>query len=472
VDTRTFARVKLAMVQSNLPAPIISNDQSDTYAPATGPDGFSYWVLARIEAHQIYSIAGSNFVLNKSVDLSNVEINDPGFEQARQAALRSEDPILRDTDKGLLYTVKTADGGRAVKERPNHKNLFLLGGALYNKSLKYPVPLAGIDYFDSNLFGHGLQTNILYAGVLVFANLSNPAFLGTKMDASVDLIGLGFSFTDRQFRQSQKTGKVVEREEEAITRKTESLTGGFGFPFWKFFKVKAEGELAYDIFARADTKCAAFITPQDTTIASGYLTEEFHQKAWGVTLSQSWSDRQSFARWGLDNSTDPNCPPPGITAQHPDFFPAARSFAKYGASVSKEFYLPLSQKIHFEVSAMDSRDLDRFSKYAFGLFENRFRGFSGSGVRFTDGAIAHASYEFNLADIVRFEADLDHAHVRDRQLGEDYRDFTGVGIAGKFIGPWGTIVELDVGYALASSVPQFQGDKEFRLQVLKLFRQR
>jgi len=139
--------------------------------------------------------------------------------------------------------------------------------------------------------------------------------------------------------------------------------------------------------------------------------------------------------------------------------------------VSKEFYLPFSQKIRVEVSGMGSRDLDRFSKYSFGLFDDRLRGFSGSGLRFTDGAVGHLSYNFNLADVVRFEAAIDQARVRDRQFDEPFRNYTGVGVAGQFIGPWGLLIQIDVGYALASDVPEYQGEKEFRIEFLKLFSQ-
>ncbi|MBI3447582.1 MAG: beta-galactosidase [Acidobacteria bacterium] len=471
VDEQTSARVRIAMVQSNLAAPIISNDQKDSYAPVTGPDGFTYWVLSRIEAQQLISVAGENFVLNKRVTLSRFEINDADFDAVRREALASSNQILRDTDSGLRYTQRDADGTRTVKNVNVHRNLFLLGGAIENQKLKYPIPLAGVNYFDSNLAGKGLQTNLFFAGVVLFANLSDPSFLGSKVDWNVDLEALAISIEDQMFRQDSVSGNVSEREKEAITRKTQSLTGGFGFPFAKFFKVKVEGELAYDTFAQADTKCGAFITPQDTTIQTAYLRPEFHRNAWTVALNSQWSDRQSFAPWGLDRSTDSTCPRPASSATHPDFFEGARNYTRYGGAITKEFYLPKSQKVRVQVEEMGGRDLDRFSKYAFGIFESSLRGYSGSGVRFTDGTIGHLVYNFNLADIIRFEASFDQARVRDRQLGEEFRNYSGVGIGGQFVGPWGTLIQLNVGYALASTVPEFQGQKEYRLEILKLFSQ-
>ncbi len=471
-DSGTFARVRLAMVQSNLDPPVVSNDQRDTYAPVTGPDGYAYWVLSRIESQQIYSTAGRNFVINKDVRLSGFVINGPDFGEHRQQALASPHQILRDTDKGLRYLARTGDGGRVVKEGVTHRNVFVLGGALYNESLDYPVPLAGINYFDSDLFGLGLQTNVLFAGLLVFANLSDPSLLGTRMDASVDLTGLAFAPTDRLVREAPATNDIDEKEEEAVTFKEQSLTMGVGLPFWKFFKVRGEGQVAYDDYGRTEDTCEAFVTPRDTYVRTGTVIGEFNRKAWVVSLQRSWSERQRHEPWGLDASTDPKCPTPGGGAFPPDFFEAARHYVRYAGTVGKEFYLPFGQKIRLRVSGLGGGDQDRFSKYRFGLFDNRLRGFSGSAVHFTNGAVAHLEYAFNLGDVVRFEAIVDQARVKDRQLGEDFRDYTGFGLAGQFVGPWGLLFRLDWGIAVASDVPEFEGEQEVQLTVLKLFSQR
>ena len=42
----------------------------------------------------------------------------------------------------------------------------------------------------------------------------------------------------------------------------------------------------------------------------------------------------------------------------------------------------------------------------------------------------------NLADVVRFEASLDHGIVKDGLTSEDYHKFTGFGISGNTVGPW------------------------------------
>jgi len=121
---------------------------------------------------------------------------------------------------------------------------------------------------------------------------------------------------------------------------------------------------------------------------------------------------------------------------------------------------------------MGGRDLDRFSKYAFGIFANSLRGFSGSGVGSPTGRSGISPTTSNLADIIRFEASFDQA----ARAGPAARR----GLSGTTPG-WdrrpvrravGTLIQLNVGYALASTVPEFQGQKEYRLEVLKLFGQR
>ena len=113
--------------------------------------------------------------------------------------------------------------------------------------------------------------------------------------------------------------------------------------------------------------------------------------------------------------------------------------------------------------------LDRFSEFQFSFFGNRLRGFSGSGVRYDRGGIARAEYAFNLADVVRFEASLDHAYVKDSLTSSNFHRFTGFGISGNTVGPWETILQFDIGVALQSEFERLRGDTEFQIGLLKYF---
>ena len=59
--------------------------------------------------------------------------------------------------------------------------------------------------------------------------------------------------------------------------------------------------------------------------------------------------------------------------------------------------------------------------------------------------IGHLSYGFVFSDQFRLEAFYDHGLVSDRIAGYDRELFQGLGIAGQTVGPWGTLVRLDIG---------------------------
>ncbi len=64
---------------------------------------------------------------------------------------------------------------------------------------------------------------------------------------------------------------------------------------------------------------------------------------------------------------------------------------------------------------------------------------------------------------------LDTARVEDERGGSGAQNFTGIGINAEFPAPWRTVVTLGYGRALASDVPEFKGEQEFLLLILKLF---
>ncbi len=61
------------------------------------------------------------------------------------------------------------------------------------------------------------------------------------------------------------------------------------------------------------------------------------------------------------------------------------SYMKYSASLSRDFYFNVFHKIHLNGAWFGGRDLDRFAKYQFGMFDDtRIHGVPASGVRFQE----------------------------------------------------------------------------------------
>jgi hypothetical protein len=97
------------------------------------------------------------------------------------------------------------------------------------------------------------------------------------------------------------------------------------------------------------------------------------------------------------------------------------------------------------------------------------RGFSGSGIRFDEGILARGRYSFNIANLVTFDAGVDHARTKNQLTDADFLSHTGIGFAGKFVGPWGYVVQVEYGYALRSDIKAIEGEQEVQILFLKIF---
>ena len=79
----------------------------------------------------------------------------------------------------------------------------------------------------------------------------------------------------------------------------------------------------------------------------------------------------------------------------------ARTYAKYSVSASKDVFIGPFQKFHVNGAWFGGRDLDRFVKYQFGMFDDtRIHGVPASGVRFGELAMARGSYSLNVFEQV------------------------------------------------------------------------
>ncbi|HEV8700164.1 MAG TPA: hypothetical protein VGV60_02720 [Candidatus Polarisedimenticolia bacterium] len=458
IETRTFAPVKTSTVQTKLSPPLTSNEEVDFYRPHAGPDGSTYWLLTRVEGQQILSVAGQALVLSREIDFKNVSINDAGFAQAREEAYRSDRQMLRDTREGLRYLERTESGERQVKEQTRKSALLGLAGLYRQPGLDYPVlPLLGAGYFNYDVGGRNVQTTALLGGVINLFSYTDPHLFGKRLDATAQVVTLAVNLTDQLFVQGK------ELAESNVDARSQSLSGSLGASLGSFMRLKATYGLDYVNYSR-DVDSETFVVPRDTFIQSPGIQWEFNRAAWSVVASGQKSFRSRWGAWG--DETLP-CPSPGSCLS--DFDAAQNDYETYEFSVAKQVFLPLFQKLRFEAMWQTGSRLDRFSEFQFSFFGTRVRGFSGSGVRYDRGGIVRAQYAFNIANVVRFDASLDRARVRDVLTSDDYHSFTGLGISGNMMGPWETVLQFDVGVALQSDFEPLKGGTEFQIGLLKYF---
>ena len=271
------------------------------------------------------------------------------------------------------------------------------------------------------------------------------------------MVTIAVNVTDSLFVEGKK------QPDSNVDARTQALSGALGAPLGNFMRLKATYGLAYTNYSR-DKDTDTFIVPSDTFIQSPGIEWEFNRAAWTVTAAGQKNFRTQWDPWG--DETLP-CPSPGSCLA--DFDPRQKNFDTVEFSIGKQVFLKTFQKLRFEALWQTGSRLDRFSEFQFSFFGNRLRGFSGSGVRYDRGGIARAEYAFNLADVVRFEASLDHAYVKDSLTSSDFHRFTGFGISGNTVGPWETILQFDIGVALQSEFERLRGDTEFQIGLLKYF---
>ena len=97
---------------------------------------------------------------------------------------------------------------------------------------------------------------------------------------------------------------------------------------------------------------------------------------------------------------------------------------------------------------MSGHDLDRFSQYAFGTFENRLHGYPSALIRYDRGAATRGTLAWSPGRLLRLDGFADMAFVRDRGFAPGVSRFAGVGAGVEAPAPFGTLVAAEWGYGI------------------------
>ena len=454
VDRQIYARLRTRAVQIGLEGEVISNEETLHYSPIDAQGSPAAWssqsfvLPLRLVAQQILSVVNTATVVERETQLTNVLINGPAFEDDRKEVAQSDVTMVRDTAQGLRYLVKEGDGGeRVVKEGFDTSKLFALGGVFYDDALDYPLPLAGINYFSFDFKGTGKQLNAFFAGALLVADVAEPRLFGSKFDAGADIFALAIPVTDTVYRGDR------EANEEDVDLRTGNVGLKLGHPLGNFVKLGMEYSALVFNYGKAEDTADGFVVPSDNILHAIDLSATFSRAGYRLFATGSYNRRSEWDFWGL----------PG----NPEWSEDKQDFLRYEFRASKNWYLPRFQKASVEVDYASGRDLDRFSKYQFGFFGGtRVHGYQSNRVRATEVVAGHASYGFEVGQMLRLEAVADAAWATDEDTGLDRELLGGVGLQGSFMGPWQTLVNLDLGVPVAGPDDGFV----LYLVFLKLFR--
>ena len=447
LDTESFAKLKVQAVQTRLEAPVVSNEEIQFFDREATVDGVPVYLLSRFTSRQVMLVAGRNLLVERMVRFSDFVVNAPDFPERRRVARAGDNIMYRDTDQGLRYFTKKGDE-RVVQDRPVTSAKALALGVTFDPSYDYPLPLVGINYLNFEFLGKDSQLAVLFGGVLALANLQRPKAIGDKVDLSVDLFAIAVAVNDQVFATG---GEVLG----ARLRNRPFSTGlNLGYQLTSFQKLLFNYQFRYDAYS-ADAKTAPSFTPPVDTVTNGFgLGYEYRRGGYSFTLGEAYYRRASWEPWGTGEGYSPD----------------ERSYQKWAASLSKDFFFGAVHKVHLNLAYYGGQHLDRFSMYQFGMFdENKIRGVPSAGVRFEELAMFRGAYSFNVFEQYRLDLFLDQALGRGPG-GEGLREsITGLGLGVNLKGPKGTMVRGEIGKSFLPDRYRGSGTVVGQILILKPF---
>jgi hypothetical protein len=437
IDRTTFARVRVQTVQSGLPAPVVSNDETHSYTPVATIGGRQIFLFTRMSARQILMVAGRNVLVEKAVEFTNVQVNGRDFELAREAARASNRVMYKETDQGLRHYIKDGDV-RVVSTRASTSVKAMAMGINIDPSYAFPLPIFGIQYLDFEFGNPDTQLALLFGGVLAAGNIQRPKLGSTPLDASIDFFAIAAPSSDRLYDADG------EREAERVLTWPLSSGVNLGWQYTAFQKAQFQYQFRFDAYVRDRTTSESF-QPPPSTVTNGFGGAwEYRRGGYSFVANGTWYRR--------------------LSGEQP-------TYTKYTASLSRDWYFNTVHKLHLNGAWFGGQRLDRFAKYQFGMFDDtRIHGVPASGVRFQELSMARGTYSFNLLDMYRLDLFLEQAWGRDRDVARRWRPLTGVGAAANLRVRWNMILRAEAGKSFLPAGYRDVGSTTIQILLLKPLR--
>ncbi|MEN3338081.1 MAG: hypothetical protein V7647_1757 [Acidobacteriota bacterium] len=424
----SFAMVRVAAAQTHLRGPIVASEQTDDFEQVAE----GVWLLARSDVRQTYEGASYRTPIHRVLSMTSHEINPPDFTARRQAAMASDNVMLRDTAEGYRYLKRsrptaagTVQAEPEVAGRANRVRTLAVG-VILDPNISVPLPFAGLSYVDFDLFHTGTQLSVFFGGTYGQLAFSAPSLGGTRWQLAGRAFGIASSYNDRAFVGGREiyAENIRQRPAQASVWLLRSLTPRIS--------VRLGYDLDYTQLARGDLTGPAFMVPANQVVHGARVALDGQRSGWNSSIWWNPAIRTGWHAWGVPGS--------------PESMVAQRDFQRYGASLARSAVLSPRLVARAEGAWMAGRDLDRFSRYTFGTFDNRLRGYPSALIRYDRGAVLRTALAWSAGKLARLDGFVDSAAVHDPGFGRGLRNYTGVGAAAEVPAPFGTLVALEWGY--------------------------
>lgn len=435
VDQQVFAPIKMENVRLGLSGEVISSRETRYFKSIDDTGAVAPWSRSslalpyRIEGDELQSVVSTVLEVEKEATLVGFVINGAGFSERLKAAWESQNTMVRETPEGLRYLVRQPDGTRVVEVGSGFTQWSLVFGGYYDGGLDFPVPLAGVNYFSSDVGGSGNQANVFFAGALLTARWADPELGRSHWGAGLNAFGFFYPRTDKQYRNG--SGSPAEEVRNQTVRMSASLGRSLG----RDAKLDLSYGAAYDRWRRSDNTAPEFVVPESTATQSLGMRLSYGRSGYRINAQGAFHRRSSWPAWGFPGNAE--------------YDAAQRDYSTWRVSLEKTWWLGHFSQIGLSIEHLNGSDLDRFSKFAFGPNGGtRVGGYQPGLVVASRANGMHLGYGFNLGNVFRLGVRGDAVWIDDPVARFDGELLGGVNVDGSFIGPWQTIVRFDIGVAV------------------------
>jgi len=431
IDGETFRQVKQYFRQRGSKSNVVSNVETQSFALVSDGKGNQFNLIKSIAAQQLLNAAGRDFVLQKTYSFSNYSINSAAFDGDLTAIENSDAPMFRDTGEGLRTLRKRGDE-RVLDPKPSQRVRAIVGGAMYDGTFTFPIPIAGYSLSDFNWRNTGDQLSIFFAGPVLLSNLSRQ--YGTKFRLGVDLALSGLPGNNRLYNGGTelKDRTLWTWEEDVGLRATWQATTSLS--------ITGSWYMGYQYFHGNSDTSNLFVTPRNGVVLLPSAEVKYAHRGYIFDAQATRGDRLGWREYGYAAS-----PPPGNG-----------SFTKYSADFNKTYYIGKFTKAGWDFGYYGGDQLDRFSRYWPSFFSTpRLHGIPGGVDSFDAIAMGNVNYGFNVMDFIKFEGLYSYARARNTDESRAFKKFDGVELNVSTAGPFGTFIQGTISYALDANLARY-----------------
>jgi hypothetical protein len=444
----SFAMLRVAATQTALRGPIVASEQIDEFRQARP----GVWLLSRSEVHQMYEGAGHRTPIHRVLVIDRDEVNVQDFAARRQHAYNSATVMLRDTPEGYRYLKRETESGSqtpAIAGRSDRVRT-IAAGVIVDPNISTPLPFAGFSYVDFNFLGSGTQINAFFGGTYGQFAFSVPSLGRTRWQLAGRAFGIATSFYDRAFVEGR------EQYEQNLEQRPAQASIWVLRPVTTRVSFRLGYDLDYTRLQAANTTSSSFVVPSNQLVHGVRISLDAQQSGWSASLWWNPSHRSGWRAWGLPGSSE--------------YDPSHADFQRYGVSLARSYVVSPRVVARLETGWMGGEDLDRFSRYTFGTFDNRLRGYPSALIRYDRGGVVRTAVAWGVSKLARVDGFVDSAAVHDPGFGTGLRNYTGFGGAVEVPAVYGTLLALEWGYGFRGvNRDGTLGTQVFRLSGYKVF---